>query len=74
MSAGRIIALTVLGLLIDAIAGGGLGLLGGLAYTELMGSTGFEGYSGFVGVWRMLAGIVTGMIAGLVVGVKRSRN
>ena len=52
--------------------GGGLGLLGGLAYTELANTSGFEGYSGFVVVAWMVCGIVVGLIAGLVAGLKLS--
>ncbi len=51
-----------------------MGLLGGLAYTELAATSGFEGYSGFVVAGWMLAGIVVGLIAGLVAGIKRSKR
>lgn len=74
MSTGRTIAFGLLGLLLGGVAGGGIGLLGGLAYTELAATTGFEGYSGFVVAGWMLAGIVIGMVAGLVAGIKRSRR
>lgn len=74
MSTGRTIAFGLLGLLLGGVAGGGIGLLGGLAYTELAATTGFEGYSGFVVAGWMLAGIVIGMISGLVAGIKRSRR
>jgi hypothetical protein len=74
MSTGRTIAFALVGLLLGGVAGGGMGLLGGLAYTELAATSGFEGYSGFVVAGWMLAGIVIGLIAGLVVGIKRSKR
>lgn len=74
MSAGRTIGFALLGLLLGGFAGGGLGLLGGLAYTELADTSGFEGYSGFTVAYWMLGGIIFGMIAGLVAGLKRSRR
>lgn len=73
MSTGRTIAFGLLGLLLGGVAGGGAGLLGGLAYTELAATSGFEGYSGFAVAGWMLAGLLVGMIAGLVAGLKRSR-
>jgi hypothetical protein len=48
MSARRIMGLTLLGLLVGAAVGCGLGFLGGLAYIELAKVSGFEGESGFV--------------------------
>ncbi len=74
MSTGRIIAFGLAGLLLGGIAGGGLGLLGGLAYTEVAATSGFEGKSGFVVVGWMLAGILAGVIGGLILGLKRARR
>ncbi len=74
MSAGRIIGSALLGLLLGGIVGGGLGLAGGLAYTELAGTSGFEGKSGFVVAYWILAGIVLGLVSGLVAGVRRARR
>ena len=72
MSTGRTIGLALLGLLFGAVAGGGLGLLGGLAYTELANISGFEGYSGFVVAYWIFGGIVLGLIAGLIAGLRWS--
>ena len=73
MSAGRI-GFALLGLVLGGIAGGVLGLLGGLAYTTLAETSGFEGYSGFVVAAWLLGGIVIGLIVGLVMGLKLSRR
>lgn len=62
MAIARKIGYVLLGLLL----GGGLGLLGGLAYTELAATSGFEGYSGFVVVYWMLGGIILGFAAGII--------
>lgn len=67
MSLARRLAFAVLGITLGASGGGVAGLLGGLAYTEIAHTSGFEGYSGFVVAFWMLGGIVLGMIAGLVV-------
>ena len=72
MSAARRFGFALLGLVLGGAIGGGLGLLGGLAYTELANTSGFEGYAGFVVVAWMLCGIVIGLIAGLVAGLKLS--
>ncbi len=74
MSTCRIIALGLAGLLLGGIAGGGLGLLGGLAYTELAATSGFEGESGFVVAGWIFAGIIAGVIGGVILGVKRARR
>lgn len=74
MSTGRTIGLALLGMLLGGVAGGGMGLLGGLAYTELAATSGFEGYSGFVVAGWILAGLAIGMIAGLVAGIRRARR
>jgi hypothetical protein len=62
MTTGRKIATVILSPLI----GGLLGFLGGLAWTELAATSGFEGYSGFVVVYWLFAGFVFGLIAGLI--------
>jgi hypothetical protein len=62
MTTGRKTATVILSPLI----GGLLGFLGGLAWTELAATSGFEGYSGFVVVYWLLAGLVLGLIAGLI--------
>ena len=67
MSTGRKIAYVLLGPLI----GGFVGFLGGLAWTELADTSGFEGYSGFVVVYWLLAGVVLGLITGLFIAVRR---
>ena len=69
MSALRTTGLALLGAVVGAVAGGGLGLGGGLAYTELASVSGFEGYSGFVVAYWMLAGIILGLLAGLISGI-----
>lgn len=73
MSAGRTIGLALVGLIIGGVAGGGLGLLGGLAYTELAATSGFEGQSGYVVAGWILAGMIAGAMSGVVIGVKRAR-
>jgi ABC-type antimicrobial peptide transport system permease subunit len=67
MSTGRKIAYVLLGPMI----GGFVGFLGGLAWTELAGTSGFEGYSGFVVVYWLMAGVILGLIAGLFIAVRR---
>jgi hypothetical protein len=61
MTAGRKITIVILSPLI----GGVIGFLGGLAWTELANTSGFEGYSGFVVVYWLVAGLVLGLAAGL---------
>jgi hypothetical protein len=68
MSAGSKIAFGLLGLVAGAVIGGGLGLGGGLAWTELMQTSSFEGYSGYVVVFWILAGILLGGAGGLILG------
>jgi hypothetical protein len=53
---------------LPAAIGTGRGRLGGLAYTEIARTSDFEGYSGFVVGFWLLAGIILGMIAGPLVG------
>ena len=68
------IGFAFLGLLLGGAAGGGLGLLGGLAFTELSNTSGFEGYSGFVVAYWILGGIMLGLVAGCIAGLKRARR
>jgi hypothetical protein len=76
MSIARRLAFAVLGLTLGSSGGGVAGLLAGLAYIEIAGTSGFEGYSGFVVAFWILGGVVIGMIGGLVVAYRfaRSRN
>jgi hypothetical protein len=66
MTAGRKIAIVML----SPLAGGLLGLLGGLARAELAATSGFEGYSGFVIVYWLFTGLVLGLIGGLIAAVR----
>ena len=61
-------------MLFGAMAGAVAGVLGGLGYTELANTSGFEGYSGFVVAFWMLAGTAIGMIFGLIVAYKLARR
>ncbi|WP_373504722.1 hypothetical protein [Aestuariivirga sp.] len=72
MGAGRTFGFGVLGFVLGAIAGGVLGLLGGLGYTTLAETSGFEGYSGFVVVYWIIGGIVLGAVAGAAFGARRA--
>ncbi len=74
MSLMRRLGIAVLGITFGASGGGIAGLLAGLAYIEITGTSGFEGYSGFVVAFWILGGIVVGMIAGLVVAYKFARK
>lgn len=56
---------------LGGVAGGGLGLGGGLAWITTMGTSSFEGYSGFVVAYWLLGGIVVGIVAGVWMGVRR---
>lgn len=73
MSGARTFGFGLLGMLLGAIAGGVSGLLGGLAWTQIAGTSGFEGYSGFVVACWIIAGIVLGLGLGLVIGLKRAK-
>jgi hypothetical protein len=66
--AAKVIALALLGLIGGIIAGGLIGLGGGLAWTNIAHTSSFEGYSSFVAAYWMLAGIILGAIAGLAFG------
>ncbi|MFT3989064.1 hypothetical protein [Aestuariivirga sp.] len=74
MAAGRTIGLAILGTILGIAAGGGLGLLGGLGWTELMSTSSFEGYSGFVVAYWILGGLILGALAGLISGVRLARR
>ena len=73
MSIARRLAFSVLGIILGSSGGGIVGLFAGLAYTEIAGTTGFEGYSGFVVAYWILGGIAIGIIAGLIVAHKLAR-
>lgn len=71
---GQTLARAVVGLLVGTALGAGAGLLGGLAYTTLAGTSSFEGYSGFVVVaWMLVIGFL-GAIAGTIVGARWGRQ
>ena len=74
MALARTLGFSLLGVVVGAATGTGLGLLGGLGYTEIASASGFEGYSGFVVAYWMLGGLVFGMITGIVVALKLSRK
>ena len=74
MAMGHRVGLAFAGMLLGAAAGAGVGLLGGLGYTALADTSGFEGYSGFVVGFWMLGGIAAGMILGLIATYKISRR
>jgi hypothetical protein len=71
--AGRI-GLVLLGSLLGVAIGAGAGLLGGLGYTELARTSGFEGHSGFVVAFWILGGIVIGLILGIVMALRLARR
>lgn len=70
----RKLALILIGVLLGASVGAGVGLGAGLAYTTLAETSGFEGESGFVVAYWMLAGIILGVIAGPTLLLRRSAN
>ena len=73
MAVARRLEFAALGLLIGGALGAGAGLLGGLAYTELAGTSSFEGYSGYVvGAW-LVGGLFLGVIIGTIVGARWGR-
>jgi hypothetical protein len=73
MAAGRTVGFGVLGAMLGGAAGGVAGFLGGLAWTTVAHTSSFEGKSGFVVVFWLLAGVVAGLVAGAVIGVKKGR-
>ncbi|GIL02490.1 MAG: hypothetical protein BroJett030_23890 [Alphaproteobacteria bacterium] len=74
MSAGRVLGFGLLGWLLGAVAGGVAGLGGGLGWITLAGTSGFEGYSGYVVAYWMLGGILVGMAAGAILGTRFARR
>ncbi|MEZ5926544.1 MAG: hypothetical protein R3D57_19425 [Hyphomicrobiaceae bacterium] len=74
MSLARHLSFAILGLIVGGALGAGLGLLGGLAYTELMGTTGFEGYSGYVVIAWLVCGLFLGAVVGTIIGAWRGRQ
>lgn len=74
MSAARTFGFGILGAVIGAAAGVGLGLIGGLGYAELASVSGFEGYSGFVVAYWMLGGLIAGIVLGIPIAIKQSRR
>ena len=74
MSIARRLSFAVLGLLAGGALGAGAGLLGGLAYAELAGTSSFEGYSGYVVVAWLVCGLFLGAIAGTIIGARWGRG
>jgi hypothetical protein len=68
VSTGSKISFGLLGLIVGTILGGGIGLGGGLAWTEIMDTSSFEGYSGLVVVSWIIAGICLGAAGGAILG------
>lgn len=70
---GQKLARAVVGMLAGTALGAGAGLVGGLAYTTLAGTSNFEGYSGYVVVaWLILGGFL-GAIVGTIIGARWGR-
>jgi hypothetical protein len=74
MSAGRTFGFGLLGFVVGGTTGAGLGLLGGLGYTQLADVVGFEGEAGYAVVLWALGGLVLGLVFGVVAGVKLARR
>jgi hypothetical protein len=74
MAAGRRIGFAILGMFIGLVAGGFLGLIGGLGYTQLAGTSSFEGYSGYVVGFWIFGGMLAGLTAGLLFGIRLGRS
>jgi ABC-type antimicrobial peptide transport system permease subunit len=74
MSRGRSLGFGLLGAVIGAATGVGVGLLAGLAYSELAAVASFEGASGYAVAFWMLAGLVLGAVVGLLAGLKMARR
>jgi hypothetical protein len=73
-SVGRSFGFSLLGAIVGAATGAGLGLLGGLGYTELASVSGFEGESGFVVGYWMLGGLLVGLCVGVYSGLRLARR
>jgi len=73
-SVARAFAFALLGALVGAVAGGLAGLGLGLAWVTIAGTSGFEGYSGFVVGYWILGGIVAGMIGGAILFARLARR
>lgn len=73
-SLARRLSIAVLGLILGGALGAGAGLLGGLAYTELAGTTDFEGASGYVVVAWLVCGLFLGAIVGTIAGARWDRS
>ena len=71
MSAAKSIGLGMLWAILGGIVGGGLGLGGGLAWTELAHTSGFEGYSGYVVGYWLIFGVFIGLIGGAIFGARK---
>jgi hypothetical protein len=71
----KIFFLALVGLFLGAIAGGGIGIGLGFAWTSVFKTTSFEGYSGMlVFLTFMPIGIIVGALIGAVgLGVPASR-
>jgi hypothetical protein len=74
MALGHKIGLLLIGLLAGGIAGGLVGLCAGLAHTQLASVSGFEGYSGYMVAYWILAGIAFGALVGIVLAVRRAHR
>lgn len=74
MASGRTLGFAFLGALIGAAVGCALGLGGGLAWITLAGTSSFEGQSGFVVGFWILAGIILGLVFGAIRAARWSRR
>ncbi len=73
MSVVRRIGFGLLGAVAGVVIGVGAGLLGGLGYTHLVGTSRFEGFAGYVVASWILVGGLVGLVAGAVVGIRLGR-
>ncbi len=71
MSAGKAAVFGILGFVVGGLLGAALGLGGGLLFTTIAGTSGFEGYSGFVVAYWLLGGLILGLIAGTIFGIRK---
>jgi hypothetical protein len=71
---GRAVGWAVLGVLLGAPLGTAAGIATGLAWIELAGTSGFEGYSGYVVAYWALAGLLAGAILGGWAMARRARR